>query len=379
MTGPRDDTTPEPEDATTVATAVLRRRRRRVVISLVTAFVVVVAFVGGYAFWAKWRVDQALASVRSDLVFEGIDPASRPPESPDGGMTFLIAGSDVVAPVATTGSEAGSVATQLVAPTVTAAPNAGPGRADVVMLVHVNGAHSAASVVSIPRDSLVTIPAYVDASGVSHPASQRKINAAFSLGGGRLLVRTVEGLTGLRIDHFAYIDYEGLIKLIDAIGGVDVLNLHATANVYDNPQWTFPKGVIHLDGELARVWVSQRKNLPRSDLDRARNSRILMQAIAKKLASPAVMANPVELQRALDLLSTVATVDETLTPGAMKSLALEMKDIDVSTILMRTAPTTGKSVVNGETVFHLDETLLPLLWPAIGSSNLHVIQLTTLA
>ena len=374
-----DDTTPEPEDATTVVTAVPRRRRKRIVISLVTAFVVVVAVVGGYAFWAKWRVDQALASVRSDLVFEGIDPASRPPESPDGGMTFLIAGSDVVSPVSTTGTEAGSVATELVAPTVTAAPNAGPGRADVIMLVHVDGTHTRASVVSLPRDSLVTIPAYVDSSGVSHPAAQRKINAAFSLGGGRLLVRTVEGLTGLRIDHFAYIDYEGLIKLIDAIGGVDVLNLHATTNVYDNPQWNFPKGVIHLDGELARVWVSQRKNLPRSDLDRARNSRILMQAIAKKLASPAVMANPVELQRALDLLSTVATVDETLTPGAMKSLALEMRSIDIPSIVMRTAPTTGKSVVNGETVFHLDTTLMPCLWKGIQDNDVHAISLCTLA
>jgi LCP family protein required for cell wall assembly len=374
-----DDTTPEPEDATSVVGPTPRRRRKRVLISLATAFVVIVAFVGGYAFWAKWRVDQALASVRSDLVFEGIDPASRPPESPDGGMTFLIAGSDVVSPDATTGTEAGSVATQLVAPSVTAAPNAGPGRSDVVMLVHVNGDHSKASVISIPRDSLVTIPAYTDATGASHPATQRKINAAFSLGGGRLLVRTVEGLTGLRVDHFAYIDYEGLIKLIDAIGGVDVINLHATSNVYNNPAWTFPAGPIHLNGELARVWVSQRKNMPRSDLDRARNSRILMQAIAKKLASPSVMANPVELQRALDLLSTVATVDETLTPGAMKSLALQLRDINVSSILMRTAPTTGKSLVNGEMVFHLDEKLLPLLWPAVATSDLARIKDTTLA
>jgi len=374
-----DDTTPEPEDAAAVADPGPRRRRKRVLISLATAFVVLVAFVGGYAFWAKWRVDQALASVRSDLVFAGIDPATRPPESPDGGMTFLIAGSDVVSPDATTGTEAGRVQTQLVAPTVHGVANAGPGRSDVIMLVHVNGANTKASVISIPRDSLVTIPAYVDASGVSHPATQRKINAAFSLGGGRLLVRTVEGLTGIRIDHFAYIDYEGLIRLVDAIGGVDVLNLHATSNVYNNPAWTFPKGVIHLDGELARVWVSQRKNLPRSDLDRARNSRILMQAIAKKLASPSVMANPVELQRALDLLSTVATVDETLTPGAMKSLALQLRGIDVSSILMRTAPTTGKSLVNGEMVFHLDEKLLPLLWPAVANSDMARIKESTLA
>ncbi len=329
--------------------------------SIGTALVVLVAAVGGYALWAKWRVDQALAAVHADKVFAGIDPKTRPPESPDGGMTFLLAGSDVLAPEATTGTDAGSAPpTGGTSPTVK--PPAGPGRADVIMLLHVNGAYDKASVVSIPRDSLVTIPSYVDASGVSHPAQQRKINAAFSLGGGQLLVRTVEGLTGLRMDHFAYIDYDGLIRLIDAIGGVTVMNLNATHDVYGNPAWNFPKGPLTLDGFHARVWVSQRKNLPRSDLDRARNSRLLMQAIAEKFASPAVLSNPVRLQGALDLLSSVATVDETLTPGAMKGLALSMRGLNPSSILMRTAPTTGRSMVNGEMVFHLDTTLLPLLW-----------------
>jgi LCP family protein required for cell wall assembly len=246
------------------------------------------------------------------------------------------------------------------------------------MLLHVNGAYDKASVVSIPRDSLVTIPSYVDASGVSHPAQQRKINAAFSLGGGQLLVRTVEGLTGLRMDHFAYIDYDGLIRLIDAIGGVTVMNRQATSNVYGNPDWNFPKGLLTLDGCHARVWVSQRKNLLRSDLDRAANSRLLMQAIAEKFASPAVLSNPVRLQGALDLLSSVATVDETLTPGVMKGLALSMKGLNPSTILMRTAPTTNRSMVNGEMVFHLDTKLMPLLWPAIGRSDLALVTVTTL-
>ena len=373
-----DETVPLEAGGAGTGAAWPRRRRRTVVVAIGVAVVLLLATVGAYAGWAKWRVDQALAGVHSDPVFAGIDPATRPPESPDGGMTFLLAGSDVLAPEATTGTDAGS-APPVGGTSPTVKPPAGPGRADVIMLLHVNGAYDKASVVSIPRDSLVTIPSYVDSSGVTHPAQQRKINAAFSLGGGQLLVRTVEGLTGLRMDHFAYIDYDGLIRLIDAIGGVTVMNYHATSNVYGNPSWNFPKGLITLDGFHARVWVSQRKNLPRSDLDRARNSRILMQAIATKFASPEVLGNPVRLQGALDLLSSVATVDETLTPGAMKSLALSMKGLNPSSVLMRTAPTTGRSIVNGEMVFHLDMSLLPSLWQGIGTSNLPLIKSATLA
>jgi LCP family protein required for cell wall assembly len=347
-------------------------RRTTVVVSVVTVLVLVLATIGGYALWAKWRIDQALAEVHSVQVFASIDPATRPPESPDGGMTFLLAGTDVLSPVATTGTEAGQVSDGTASGPPTVAPN-GPGRSDVIMLVHVNGDHSQASVVSLPRDSLVDIPAYVDAAGVSHPAVRRKINAAFSLGGPTLLVRTVEQLTGLRIDHFAYIDYDGLIRLVDAVGGVTVNNLNATSNVYGNPEWNFPAGAITLDGFHARVWVSQRKNLPRSDLDRARNSRELIRAISAKLASPEVLGNPARLDQVIGFAGQVATVDETLDPGTMKSLALQMRGLDLSSIPMRTAPTTGKSTYNGEVVFNLDETQSKCLWQAIGSSDLRSV------
>jgi LCP family protein required for cell wall assembly len=238
------------------------------------------------------------------------------------------------------------------------------------MLVHLNGTHDKASIVSLPRDALVDIPAYADATGASHPAQRRKINAAFSLGGPTLLVRTVEGLTGIRIDHFAYIDYDGIIHLVDAVGGVTVVNLYATSKVYGNPDWNFPAGALTLDGFHARVWVSQRKNLPHSDLDRARNSRELLRAIAVKLASPSVLSNPVRLQEVLDLLRTVATVDVGLDPSAMKGFALQARGLDVDSIPMRTAPVTGKSTYNGEIVFDLDPTRTPCLWKAVASSDL---------
>lgn len=344
-------------------------RRGRIVVAVLMVITLVVAVLAGYGVWAKWRLDQALNGVRSEPVFASIDPATRPAPSADGGMTFLLAGSDTLQEGPTTGNEASAF---LDSPSAEASPGqAAPGRADVIMVVHVNTDRSKASLVSIPRDAYVTIPAYVDAAGVAMPASARKINASFALGGGSLLVRTVEGVTGLRVDHFAYIDYLGIIRLIDALGGVTVDNPYGTSDVYGNPEWDFPASPeLELDGFHARVWVSQRKNLPRGDLDRARNSRELFRAIGSKLASPAVLSNPARLQSVIDLTTEVATVDETLDPGTMKGLALSMRGLDLAAVPMRTAPTLGKSTKNYEVVYILDPVNGKCLWSAVGSSDL---------
>lgn len=355
----------EPEAADAARPGFLARHRRALVVVVVVVALAVVS-VAGYALWTKHRLDEALASVGTVAVFEGIDPATRPPAPADGGTTFLLAGSDLLAPTATTGLEAVSASPTSATPT----SSSRYGRADVIMLLHVDAARTKASIVSLPRDALVGIPAYTDADGQEHAAQRRKVNSAFSLGGPTLLVRTVEGLTGIRVDHFAYVDYDGLIRLVDAVGGVTVDNLYATSDVYGNPEWDFPAGPLTLDGFHARVWVSQRKNLPHSDLDRARNSRELLRAIGVKLASPSVLSNPVRLQEVLDLLRTVATVDDTLDPGAMKSLALSARGLDVDSIPMRTAPVTGRSTYQGEVVFDLDTSKTPCLWAAIASSDL---------
>jgi len=372
MTTTSEQTTsgePAVPGTTDSGTAGFLTRHRRAVVAAVVAVALVLVSIGGYALWAKRKLDDALATIHTEQVFAGIDPATRPAPSPDGGVTFLLAGADLLSAEELTGTEAGTTG-QAGLETLLMQKPSGPGRSDIIILVHVDAARDKASLISIPRDSLVTIPSYVDASGTTHPAVRRKINASFSLGGPTLLVRTVEDLTGIRVDHFAYIDYYGLIKLVDAIGGVTVNNLYATSNVYGNPSWNFPKGEIPLTGIPARVWVSQRKNLPHSDLDRARNSQELLHAMALKLASPETFSNPVRLQSTLDLISSVVTVDETLDPGTMKGLALSMRSLDVNTIQMGTAPTEARTTFNGETVFPLDTSRTPCLWAAIRTSDL---------
>ena len=95
-------------------------------------------------------------------------------------------------------------------------------RSDTVMLAHLAKGNKAATLVSLPRDSWVTIPAYTDAKGVAHPAHLDKLNAAFSLGGAPLLVSTVQQLTGIHIDHYVEIDFAGFQNMVNALGGVDI-------------------------------------------------------------------------------------------------------------------------------------------------------------
>ncbi|CAM5648160.1 LytR family transcriptional regulator OS=Streptomyces alboniger OX=132473 GN=CP975_13910 PE=3 SV=1 [Streptomyces alboniger] len=94
-------------------------------------------------------------------------------------------------------------------------------RTDSMILLHTGA--SGTTMMSLPRDSWVTLPPYVDpGTGRSYRAAPNKLNAAFSLGGPELLVRTVERNTGLHVDHYAEIGFAGFVGVVDAVGGVDM-------------------------------------------------------------------------------------------------------------------------------------------------------------
>lgn len=151
-------------------------------------------------------------------------------------MTFLLVGTDSRSAASTTGEDA-------------TGPSFVPGaqRSDVVMLAQVSADRQSARVVSIPRDSWVEIPG----------RGRGKVNAAYSWGGAALLVATVEKLTGVRVDHFAVIDFAGFRSVVDAVGGVDVGVAARTASAGVTSQ----AGVNHLDGDAALVYVRQRHEL----------------------------------------------------------------------------------------------------------------------
>jgi LCP family protein required for cell wall assembly len=175
----------------------------------------------------------------------------------------------------------------------------GNGRTDTILLVHVPGLGSDAptTMVSIPRDSYVPIPGY----------GEDKINAAFALGGAPLLAQTVEQATGLRLDHYAEIGFDGFAVMVDAVGGVTMCPPEPISDPLAGID--LPAGCQELDGRTALGYVRTRAT-PRADLDRMTNQRQFMAALMRRAASPAVLANPLRWYPMAHAASGAVTVDE---------------------------------------------------------------------
>jgi LCP family protein required for cell wall assembly len=165
----------------------------------------------------------------------------------------------------------------------------------------------------------VTVPGY----------GKQKINAAYSYGGSSLAVQTLENLTGARIDHVVMVDFTNFIKLVDTVGAVTVDNPVASKATDDRGvKYTFPKGTMTLtDGRMALAFVRQREELPNGDLDRTLRQRAFIKALALKIATPEVMANPAKLTDVIGMISQFVKVDAQLSNQAIFSLGLSMTGI----------------------------------------------------
>ena len=132
---------------------------------------------------------------------------------------------------------------------------------------------------AIPRDLRVNVPGYGD----------QKINSAYATGGPALAIKTVADYTGLPIDHVMIIDFSGLEKVVDAVGGITIDNPENMRSIFDGKLYKFPKGRITLNGADALAYARIRKNILNpsdSDVSRGQHQQMVIQAIRSKLASP---------------------------------------------------------------------------------------------
>ncbi|RAV11364.1 LytR family transcriptional regulator [Mycolicibacterium sp. GF69] len=175
----------------------------------------------------------------------------------------------------------------------------GDGRTDTILLVHVPGIGSGTptTMISIPRDSYVPIPGY----------GSDKINAAFTMGGAPLLAQTVEQATGLRLDHYAEIGFDGFATLVDAVGGVRMCPVEPISDPLAGID--LPAGCQELDGRNALGFVRTRAT-PRADLDRMRHQQEFMSALLHRATSPAVLLNPLRWYPMARAASRTVTVNE---------------------------------------------------------------------
>ncbi|REE97984.1 LCP family protein [Thermomonospora umbrina] len=319
-----------------------RRRRRRRVLWSVLVFVMLIVL--GIVSLVWWR--QASYNGNIDRL-PGVMPAEegRPGPNVVGTENWLLVGSDTRVESATTGDDG-----DLWKP--------GQQRSDTLMLLHLPADRDKAYVISFPRDSWVPVPGH----GV------QKINAAFSYGGPPLLIETVEDLTGVRVDHFGAIDFNGFKSMTDALGGVDV---HVAKTVYDqHSNITWHAGKNHLDGDKALMFVRQRKELPNGDFDRIKRQQAFLRAVIQKAAEGGTISNPLKLDRFMSAFTKSISVDESVSAGDLRSLAISMRGVRGSDITFLTVPNKGPAWRGKQSVVLLDEAKAKSLYDSVRSAEI---------
>ncbi|MCX4676791.1 LCP family protein [Streptomyces sp. NBC_01433] len=167
---------------------------------------------------------------------------------------------------------------------------------DTIMLVHLSADKERASVVSLPRDSYAEIPAHTDQNtGTHHATHPVKLNAAYAEGGPNLTVRTVEHMTGVKVDHYLEVDFTSFMKTVDAVGGVKICTAGPMKDSYTGLD--LAAGTHELDGGQALQYVRSRHIDGASDLGRMQRQQKFIAALIKQATNSGVLLNPVKFQR----------------------------------------------------------------------------------
>lgn len=184
-------------------------------------------------------------------------------------------------------------------------------RSDTTMLLHLAADRKSATAVSIPRDLMVEVPHCKRPDGTETAPRAAQFNGAFAAGGPACTIRTVEKMTGIRIDHYLIIDFVGFTKMVDAVNGVEVC---LPRPVHDpEADLALPAGRQTLHGEAALGYVRARKSLGNgSDTQRMERQQRFLGALVKKVQSNGVLLNPTRLYPVLDAATSSLTTDTAL-------------------------------------------------------------------
>jgi LCP family protein required for cell wall assembly len=208
-------------------------------------------------------------------------------------------------------------------------------RSDTILVLHTGGPGKP-MLISLPRDSWVDIPGY----------GFNKINAAYDFGGPRLLAKTVQNATGLRIDHYMEIGFGGFVSVVNAVGGVHMCIKYPLHDVASG--LTIKKGCQNLSGAKALAYVRDRHNFAQQDLQRVQNQRLLLKALLGKLTSTGVLLNPFAIIPAADGATSTLTVDNGTSLFQLASVAFALRHPRTTTVPIASAnflTPTGESAV----------------------------------
>ncbi|GLZ32337.1 LytTR family transcriptional regulator [Lentzea sp. NBRC 105346] len=281
-----------------------RRKKRKT--GRVLLVLLLVLLVGAGAMWIY--VDSSLRRIDALTDYEG-----RPADTP--GTTWLLVGSDARDDLSQEQKDA------------LATGDAAGRRTDTIMLLHLpDNSAAKPSLISVPRDSYVPIPGN----------DRNKINAAYAFGGPKLLVQTVEGATGLHIDHYMEIGFGGFAGIVDAVGGVDM----CLEEPIKDPKAgiDLPAGCQELDGAKALGFVRTRA-FATADLQRVQNQRKFLSALATKVKSPGTLLNPFRSVPLMFAATDSVSVGQDDHLHNLVSMGLNMSDAVTGTVPVGGTPT----------------------------------------
>ena len=213
-------------------------------------------------------------------------------------------------------------------------------RSDTTLVVHLSGDRKSAVVVSVPRDSMTHAPA--DCKNPNSPVATgpiRQWNANFSLGGPACLIRTFEGNTDIKIDHFVVLNFMGFQSMVDALGQVQVCVPTPVNDPLSGLQ--LPAGRSEVNGKQALAFVRIRHNIGNdaSDLGRISRQQAFLSAMVQEATSSKLILRPDKLLRFLDAATKSLTADPGMANlNALREVAQSVGGLSASQIRFVTVP-----------------------------------------
>jgi len=322
-----DGMEPAPE-----APATRRRGRWWRLLALILGLAVLLG--GGGTAAAAWlytrSVDKSIDRVDA---FVGVPEESRPEKPVGKAMNLLIVGSD------------------------SRDPDVAGSRTDTIILAHVSASREDAQFISIPRDTWVDVPRSADGKSGGRKA---KINAAFAWGGPSLLVRTVESVTGVRIDNVMLVDFAGFKDVVDALDGVEIAVDEDFTSVHTKHE--FIKGDQQMDGDTALDYARQRYQFADGDFTRMRHQQQLVKAIIEKAADKGLLTDPVRLNKFIRSTASAVTVDKKM---KLFDTVWDMRGLRPDNMTFMTSPSRDTGWVGDQSVVFADEDASASLYEAV--------------
>lgn len=308
----------------TVAPASVGPWTRRLT-ALASVLIMMATAVGGGAVYALNNLDKNIHTVDESDLNGSASPTPYVP-SDTSATNFLIMGSDTRA-----GQGAGF-------------GNVGGARSDTALLVHLYEGRKEALVVSIPRDSFVSIgPCKQSDGGIVGPW-ETKFNAAFAFGGPVCTIKTLQNQTGIKIDKFMVIDFKAFKSVVDTLGGVKVC---LTTPVYDpyvpgqgGSGLNLPAGYSTISGKQALAFVRARESIgDGSDLGRITRQQEFLSSMIRGMQEKHLLTNPTLMYRLLNVVTESLTTSQNLSSmRALEDFALSLANLKPSNITFVTTP-----------------------------------------